>query len=116
MGIELELLVLPFVSVFGKTVFARFEIETHRGRLLLKWVIVLGITFGVYAAFGHWALVAPVLLGGGGATFHWWWCKRNGIHPLDATPRDRYYELRGWTSGQEWAPIAKLHSDQQATP
>jgi len=39
-----------------------------------------------------------VLLGAGvaGAAFHMVWCRRNGIHPWNATPRRRYYELRGW--------------------
>ena len=29
--------------------------------------------------------------------FHFVWCRRHGIDPLRATPRRRYYELRGWT-------------------
>ena len=114
MGIELELLVLLLVSIFGKTLFARFEIETHRGRLLLKWIVVLGLTLGLYQVAGHWALVAPIVAAGGGATFHWWWCRKNGIHPIDATPRERYYELRGWTRGTEWAPVGTLNTEARS--
>ena len=43
------------------------------------------------------AIALPVALGGAGLTFHFVWCQRNGIHPLRATPRRRYYQLRGWT-------------------
>jgi hypothetical protein len=42
------------------------------------------------------AIAFPVAAGLAGATFHFTWCRRNGIHPLYATPRRRYYELRGW--------------------
>ncbi len=105
MTFEPELWTLLLVSIFGKTIFARFEIETSRLRLLLKWLIVLGATYGLYLVAGHWALIAPLVAGGGGALFHVIWCRQKGIHPLDATPRDRYYELRGWTTGSEWAPI-----------
>ncbi len=105
MGIELELGVLLALSVVGKTLFARFELETHRGRLLLKWVIVVVATLLLYRAAGHWALLAPIVAGGGGMIFHVVWCARHGIHPLHATPRDKYYALRGWTRGTEWAPV-----------
>ena len=101
MGIELELGVLLFVSVVGKTMLARFEIETHRGRLLLKWLIIVGLTLGLYRFFGHGSLIVPLVALGIGSTFHWWWCRKHGIHPIHATPRERYYELRGWTRGTE---------------
>lgn len=102
---ELPLALLLFLSVVGKTTFARFEIETSRPRLLLKWLIVVGLTLGVYSRGGDLALLVPLVAGGGGLVFHFVWCRRNGIHPIDATPRDRYYALRGWTRGDEWAPV-----------
>jgi hypothetical protein len=31
-----------------------------------------------------------------GTTTHITICKKNGIDPLKATPRRKYYDLRGW--------------------
>lgn len=105
MGVELELGVLLALSIVGQSTFARFEIETSRARLVRKWFVVSGLTLTMYYAFGHWALTVPLGLGIGGGVFHYVWCKRNNIHPLNATPRDQYYRLRGWTSGSEWAAV-----------
>ena len=98
MGIELELGVLLTVQLLGTQIFDRFEVETPAWRKILKWGIVIGLTLGLYRLVGHWALVLPLGLGVMGATFHFIWCKKNGIHPIKALPRRRYYELRGW----EW--------------
>jgi len=98
MGIELELGVLLVILVVGSSVFAAFEVETPAWRKALKWSLVIGLTLGLTGPMGHWALVVPVGLGVVGTTFHFWWCRKNGIHSLRATPRRRYYELRGW----EW--------------
>ena len=96
MGIELELGVLLAFSVLGSSTFAVFEVETPAWRKILKWTIVVALTLGIYAVAGHWALLLPAVAGVAGTTFHFIWCRRNGIHPLHATPRRRYYELRGW--------------------
>jgi len=96
MGIELELAVLLGVAIVGSGIFAVFEVETPAWRKIAKWAVLVGVTLGLYAVAGHWALGLPVVAGLAGATFHVMWCRRHGIHPLQATPRRRYYELRGW--------------------
>jgi hypothetical protein len=98
MGIELELGVLLGILVVGSSVFAAFEVETAAWRKMLKWSIVIGLTLALTVPFGHGALIVPVVLGGLGLAFHFYWCRKHDIHPLLATPRRRYYELRGW----EW--------------
>jgi hypothetical protein len=35
-------------------------------------------------------------MSGLGLVVHLVWCRKNGIDPLRATPRRRYYEMRGW--------------------
>jgi hypothetical protein len=97
MGIELELSVLLGVAILGSGIFAVFEVETPAWRKILKWGIVVALTLGLYAVAGHWALILPLAAGLAGTTFHLVWCRRNGIDPLRATPRRRYYELRGWS-------------------
>ena len=100
MGIELELLVLFLMQTVGMSVFMAFEVETPALRLILRWLLLLGLTLGLYAWVGHWSLLVPVLGGGAGVRAHLWWCREHGIHPVRATPRRRLYELRGWS----WPP------------
>jgi hypothetical protein len=95
-GLQLELVVLLTLSVIGQGTFSVFEVETPAWRRVLKWTLVTVATLGLYAAAGHWALVLPLGLAAAGVTFHVVWCRRNGIDPLRATPRRKYYELRGW--------------------
>ena len=97
MGVELELYVLLAVLILGSSVFAVFEIETAGWRKAFNWFIVTAGTVGLYYAVGHFALLVPFGLGALGASFHFWWCRKHDIHPIHATPRRRYYELRGWS-------------------
>jgi len=97
MDIVPELLAVFLLQTVGTAVFAVFEVETESWRKMLKWVLLLALTLGLHSLIGHWALALPLGLGTAGLCFHFWWCRRHGIHPLRATPRRRYYELRGWT-------------------
>jgi hypothetical protein len=94
--IQPELLTLLIVAILGQSAFAVFEVETARWRKLLKWTLVVALTLGARPLIGHAAVAIPIVLGVAGVAFHVWWCRRNGIHALDATPRKRYYQLRGW--------------------
>ncbi len=97
MGIELELYVLLAILILGSSIFAVFEVETARWRKVLKGVIASAGTIGLYYAVGHLALVFPLGFGALGTIVHFWWCRKHGIHPIHATPRRKYYELRGWS-------------------
>ena len=96
MGVELELYVLLAILIFGSSVFAVFEVETARWRKVLKGLIVAAGTVGLYYAVGHIALAFPLGLAAFGTVYHFLWCRKHGIDPLYATPRKKYYELRGW--------------------
>jgi hypothetical protein len=96
MGIELELAVLLAVAILGQSTFAVFEVEKPAWRKVLKWALICVLTLLLYRAAGHWALLFPAVALVAATTFHFVWCARHGIHPLRATPRRRYYELRGW--------------------
>lgn len=92
----LALAVLLVLVITGTSTFAVFEVETAPWRKATKWGLVVVLTVLGQRAFGSIALVLPVVLGLAGLAFHFTWCRRNGIHPLKATPRRRYYALRGW--------------------
>ena len=84
------------LPILGSSIFAVFEVETAKWRKVLKWTIVCAVTIGLYYAVGHWALAFPLVAMTAGTTFHFAWCRRHGIHPIEATPRRKYYALRGW--------------------
>jgi hypothetical protein len=96
MGVELELYALLILLTLGSSIFAVFEVETPMWRKVLKWLIVIGGTVGLYYVVGHLALLFPFVAGGAGTIYHFKWCRKHGIHPFDATPRRKYYELRQW--------------------
>ena len=97
LGIELELAVLLGMVVVGTEVFAAFEVETPVWKKITKWVIVIAITLGLFPLVGHWSAVVAVTFGLLGLSVHFRWCAKHRIHPFSATPRRRYYDLRGWT-------------------
>ncbi len=96
MGIELELSVLLFMLTVGMVVFGRFEVERPAWRGLLKWAIFIFGTVGLYQLVGHWSLLFPATGFVAGGIVHTVWCRKHSIHPISASPRRRYYELRGW--------------------
>ena len=96
MGIELELAELLIIHLLASTFFARFEVETPAFRKIIKWLVIFGITIGLYYWLHHWALLFPVIAMIPGTIYHFSWCKKNGIDPLKATPKKKYYQLRGW--------------------
>lgn len=97
-----QVLLITFAAQsLGTMVFAVFEIETPVWRRLLKWTIFHGATAGLFFAVGPWCLVFPGFFLLLGITAHTVICKREGFHPLYATPRRKYYAYRGWTWPEE---------------
>ncbi len=96
MGVELELAVLLALTTLGFGVFTAFEVETPLWRKLLKWSTLIGGTLLLYRIVGHVALMFPMLAVGVGGIVHFTWCRKHKIHPIHATPRRKYYALRGW--------------------
>jgi type II secretory pathway component PulF len=96
MGIELEWAVLFVLHVLGTSVFGKFEAETPWWRLVLKWGIVTTVVLFTYHFFGHWAIAIILAFAILGITVHFIYCRNHGIHPFRATPRKKFYELRGW--------------------
>ena len=100
MGLVYVLLTLLVLQTLGMCIFKRFETETPIWRGLLKWSIVIGGTLTLYYGLGSWAILFPIAFATLGGTVHIVICRKEGFHPIYATPRDRYYAYRGWT----WPP------------
>lgn len=53
MGFELELAIVLALQLLGTEIFCRFEIETPAWRKILKWLLLLAITFALFQYLGH---------------------------------------------------------------
>ena len=96
MGIELELIILLFIQLLGTSFFSRFEAGTAVWKKILKWITLDAITIGLFYFIGHFALLFPAVILLIGLSIHFYFCRKHGIDPIKATPRKKYYELRGW--------------------
>lgn len=93
---EIILFVLLGIQLFASTAFAKFEIETPLSRKLIKWLVIDGSTVALFYVIGYYSVLLPISMIAIGATYHIFWCKKNGIDSLKATPKRKYYKLRGW--------------------
>lgn len=100
LGVELELGILFAMAAVAGSVFDKFEVETPAWRKLLRWIFAAALTLGAFSWIGHWSLALLAGFAGLGALAHVWWCSKQGINPLTAHPRRKYYELRRW----RWPP------------
>lgn len=95
----LEWFLAAVVTALGTTGFGQFEVGSSKSRRLLRWGMYYGITALLGRTVGRpwtlgWVAGLPLV----GAGFHTWWCRKHGINPLTAEPRDRYMQLRGWAA------------------
>jgi hypothetical protein len=77
------------------TGFGHFETVRPWWARIARWLTYLAVTGLLGATAGRrwtfvWIIGLPVL----GALFHVSWCRRHGIDPLTAEPRERYAQLR----------------------
>lgn len=84
-------------SVATVAVGGRFEGEAPLPRRLVKLAVFFGLTVLLSAWVGAWSLLYVFGIFAVGTVFHTVWRVRNGINPLTAEPKARYYQLRGWS-------------------
>ena len=85
-----------YYTAVRKCFLWKFEIETPAIKKISKWIIINGVTVGLYYLIGHYAIVFPLFMILLGTIGHLIICRKNGIDPIRATPRKKYYALRGW--------------------
>lgn len=96
MGIAPELSGLLLFQLLGSAFFSKFEIETPPLRTIFNWLVIDAITVGLYFLIGHYSMLFPFLIAVIGMIAHVSICKKEGIDPVKATPRKKYYKLREW--------------------
>ena len=93
-----EVAVVSSIFAFGNIFFGHFEERTPRWRKVLKLLFFIAVVSALSAFLGRaWAFgfLGLVLLA---ATYiHAVWLPSKGINGWTGEPKDRYYELRGWT-------------------
>jgi hypothetical protein len=93
-----EVSVVTGIFAFGNIYFGHFEERTPRWRRVLKLLLFIAVVTGLSAFLGRaWALgfLGVMLLAV--LYVHAIWLPSKGINGWTGEPRDKYYELRGWT-------------------
>ncbi len=96
MWISLELSVLLLIQLLAHTFFVQFEIGAHPLKRIMKWLVIDGVTIGLYFLVGHYALIFPLATMLIALTIHLVVCRKWWVDPFRATPKKKYYEMRGW--------------------
>ena len=93
-GIEAEFAALFAVAALGSGFLDKFETETPTARKLARWALAAVLTLGASGWIAHSARAVLAGFALIGTAAHLIRCRMNGIHPSNAAPRRRYYELR----------------------
>ncbi|GLL03770.1 hypothetical protein [Dactylosporangium matsuzakiense] len=90
-----EWLLSAMVIAFASPAFGHFETVRPLWTRIARWLGYLAVTGLLGVTAGRpWTFVWVAGLPLAGAAVHVIWCRRNGINPLTAEPRDRYEQLR----------------------
>ncbi len=94
-----EVAIIALLFAVGNIFFGHFEEKTPRWRKLLKLILFIGISLLIsYYAGRIWfhiflgVMSIPVLI------IHAWWLPKKGINGWTGEPKEKYYELRGWSA------------------
>lgn len=92
-----EIAIVATLLLVGQVLFARFERETPRWRILLKQAFGIAALVSVSYFFGRfWFYAALVAAAIPAVIIHAWWLPKHGINGWTGEPKAKYYELRGW--------------------
>ena len=93
-----EVAIVSLLFATGHIVFGHFEERTPKWRKLLKLALFIGISLAIsyYAGRNGFhiflgIMTIPVLI------IHIWWLPKKGINGWTGEPKEKYYELRGWS-------------------
>jgi hypothetical protein len=94
-----EVAVVSSIFAFGHIFFGHFEERTPRWRKALKLVLFIALVTGLSAFLGRaWAFGFLGLMSLAVVYIHAVWLPSKGINGWTGEPKDKYYELRGWTA------------------
>ena len=86
------------IFAVGNILFGHFNERTPKWKRVTKVVLVLALVGIISTKAGPaWGLAPIALMLVVAAVVHLWWLPRHGINGLTGEPREKYYELKGWT-------------------
>ena len=92
-----EIAIVAVLLLAAQVLFAHFERETPRWRILLKHSLGIAALVSVSYFFGRfWFYVSLVAATIPALVIHAWWLPKHGINGWTGEPKEKYYELRGW--------------------
>jgi hypothetical protein len=93
-----EVAVVMTIFAFGNIFFGHFEERTPKWRRALKVLVFVGLVLAISAALGRvWAIGFLMLAVIPFVVVHLWWLPKHGINGWTGEPKEKYYQLRGWT-------------------
>jgi hypothetical protein len=94
-----EIAIVCGIFAFGGIFFGHFEEHTPKWRRVLKLFLFIAVVVLLSEYAGRaWALCFLGLMLLGVLYIHGFWLPRKGINGLTGEPREKYYELKGWTN------------------
>lgn len=88
-----DLFMTALAMALGSILFGHFETDKPVGRRVLKLGLVILAVGALSLAVGHAALIFLGVLLTASMVVHFGWCKRYGINPITAEPRDKLRDL-----------------------
>ena len=93
-----ELAIISTLVVVGSILFGHFEEMTPKWKRLLKFVIYTTVLCLISWYFGRkWFYIVLGIASLFPLIVHVWWLPRKGINGWTGEPKEKYYELRGWS-------------------
>jgi hypothetical protein len=90
--------ITALIFAIGNILFGHFQERTPKWKRVTKVVLVVGLVAAISAVAGPvWGLAPVALMLIAAAVIHCWWLPRRGINGWTGEPKDKYYEMRGWT-------------------
>lgn len=100
MSLWFEIVLVSIAVALGHICLGHLEVKTSKSKKFLEYLSTLVLIVALSARFGrrvaltvYGLLFLPVLY------IHLIDLPRKGVNGWTAEPKERYYELRGWTEG-----------------
>lgn len=93
-----ELAIISTLVVVGSILFGHFEEMTPKWKRLLKFAIYTTLLCLISYYFGRqWFYITLGVASLFPLIVHVWWLPKKGINGWTGEPKEKYYELRGWS-------------------
>ena len=93
-----EIAIISTLVVVGSILFGHFEERTPKWKRLLKFAIYTTLLCLVSYYFGRkWFYITLGIASLFPLIVHVWWLPKKGINGWTGEPKEKYYELRGWS-------------------